>query len=77
MKTIAVTIDDAILERLDRVARSGGNANRSLLVREALTAYLAQLERAAEEQREARVVRRHRDRLARQARAAIREQARP
>ncbi len=77
MKTIAITIDEAILERLDRLARSGGKANRSLMVREAVAAYIVQLERTVEEEREARVLRRHRRRLARQARAAIREQARP
>jgi metal-responsive CopG/Arc/MetJ family transcriptional regulator len=77
MKTIAITIDEVILARLDHLARSGGHRNRSLIVREAVAAYVVQLERAAEEEREARIIRRHRSRLARQARAAIREQAQP
>lgn len=72
MKTIAVTIDDAILRRLERVT---GSSNRSQLVRRAVQAYLERLERAHAEEQEAAVLRRHRGRLARQAAAAVRAQA--
>jgi metal-responsive CopG/Arc/MetJ family transcriptional regulator len=74
MKTIAITIDDAILRRLERVS---GSSNRSKLIRAAVEDYLARLERAAAEEHEAAILRRHRGRLARQAAAAVRVQARP
>jgi len=77
MKTIAITIDEEMLARVDRLARSPsrGKSNRSRLIRHAVQEYLLRLERMAEEAHEAAVVRRHRDRLAQQARALIREQA--
>jgi metal-responsive CopG/Arc/MetJ family transcriptional regulator len=72
MKTIAFTIDDDTLARLDRL---GGN--RSRLIRAAVREHLTRMERVASEQQEARIIRRHRGRLARQARALVRAQARP
>jgi metal-responsive CopG/Arc/MetJ family transcriptional regulator len=79
MQTIAVTIDDDLLRMLDDAAQRGGRGlrNRSRVVREALRDYLIRLERQAEHDREAAVVHRHRDRLARQARALVYEQAKP
>lgn len=74
MKTIAITIDDDTLERVDRL---GGGRNRSRVIRQAVREYVARLERLAEEEREAAVIRRHRGRLARQARALVRAQAQP
>lgn len=74
MKTIAITIDDETLERVDRL---GGGRSRSRIIREAVRNHVAQLERLAEEEREAAVIRRHRGRLARQARALVHSQARP
>jgi metal-responsive CopG/Arc/MetJ family transcriptional regulator len=74
MKTIAITIDDDTLERVDRL---GGGRNRSRVIREAVREYVARLERLAGEEREATVIRRHRGRLARQARALVRAQAQP
>ena len=74
MKTIAITIDDDTLERVDRIS---GGRSRSRVIREAVKEYVARLERAAEEEREAAVIRRHRGRLAQQARALVRAQARP
>jgi metal-responsive CopG/Arc/MetJ family transcriptional regulator len=71
MKTIAITIDDALLERMDRL--SGGN--RSLLVREAVAQYVVRREREAVEAEEDAVIRRHRRRLAREAAALVRVQA--
>jgi metal-responsive CopG/Arc/MetJ family transcriptional regulator len=72
MKTIAFTIDDETLARLDRV-----RGNRSKLIREAVREHLARRDRLASEQQEARIVHRHRGRLARQARALVRSQAKP
>jgi metal-responsive CopG/Arc/MetJ family transcriptional regulator len=72
MKTIAITIDDDTIARVDRLARG----NRSQLIREAVREYVARLERLADEEREAAVVRRHRGRLKRQAAALVRAQAR-
>ena len=72
MKTIAFTIDSETLARLDRVP-----GNRSRLIREAVREYLARRERLETEQQEAGILRRHRGRLARQARALVRSQAKP
>jgi len=74
MKTIAISIDDDTLARVDRI---GGSRKRSRLIRDAVRQYLAHVERLAEEEREASVLRRHRARLARQARALVRAQGRP
>jgi metal-responsive CopG/Arc/MetJ family transcriptional regulator len=73
MRTIAITIDD---ETLDRVDRAGGR-NRSSLIRDAVREYLDRCDRALEEQHESRIVRKHRSRLAREGRALVRAQARP
>lgn len=66
-----------MLARLDRLAAggSGAPANRSQLIRAAVREYVGRLEEAAEAEREAAILRRHRDRLAQQARALVREQA--
>lgn len=72
MKTIAFTIDDDTLERLERL-----RGNRSKLIREAVREHLARRERVASEQQEARILHQHRGRLARQAGALIRSQAKP
>jgi metal-responsive CopG/Arc/MetJ family transcriptional regulator len=77
MKTIAISIDETTLARVDRLAGRRGTTNRSRVIREAVQDYLARLERAAEDEREDAIVRRHRARLARQAHALVREQARP
>ena len=77
MKTIAVSIDEATLRRLDELAKaSPRHRNRSALVRTALREF-AERERNREiEAKEGEVFRKHRKRLARQARALIAEQAR-
>jgi metal-responsive CopG/Arc/MetJ family transcriptional regulator len=79
MKTIAITIDEDILERLDSLLRQRGSSavSRSKLIREAVREYIDRLERRAEEARETAIVRRHRDRLTRQAKALIEDQAEP
>jgi metal-responsive CopG/Arc/MetJ family transcriptional regulator len=77
MKTIAISIDEETLAWVDRlVGRSGrSRSNRSRLIRQAVRDYLTRLERAAEDEREGAIVRRHRGRLARQASALVRTQA--
>ena len=71
MKTIAITIDEDLLTRVDRL----NAGNRSLVVREALTHYLTRLEREASEAREDAILRKNRRRLAREGAALIRAQA--
>ena len=80
--TIAITIEEETLKRVDRVAvaageRAGGPANRSRVIRAAVHEYLARLERMAEEERERHILKRHSRRLARQAAALVKEQAKP
>ena len=77
MKTIAVTLDDVVVQRLDQFVSSGGTSrrNRSRLIRQAVQEYLERLERLAEEEREREIFRQHRQRLARQAAALVQEQA--
>lgn len=78
MKTIAITIDEAMLASVDRLAgHHGDTPNRSKIIRAAVGEYLARLERAAEEEREREVFRRHRGRLRQQAAALVKEQAKP
>lgn len=77
MKTIAVTIDEPTLERMDRLVRSRIKGNRSAMIRMAIQDYIARLERAVEEEHERSVFQRHRKRLERQASALVREQAKP
>ena len=78
MKTIAITIDEDIINRLDQLGRGSAGAprrNRSRIIREAVKEYVVRHERLAAEEREAAIIRRHRVRLLQQANAAIREQA--
>jgi metal-responsive CopG/Arc/MetJ family transcriptional regulator len=75
VKTIAITIEDETLERVDRLAASGGSTNRSKIIRLAVDEYLTRLERAAREAREREALRRHAKRLARETAALVKEQA--
>ena len=79
MKTIAITIEEDILDRIDRLRARPGSArrNRSHVIREAVREYLARVERSAEEEKEKEIFKRHRSRLARQAAALVKEQAKP
>ena len=70
MRTIAITIDEALLARMDRLA----TGNRSLVVREAVAQYLTRREREAAETEEDAILRRHRRRLARETAALVRVQ---
>jgi metal-responsive CopG/Arc/MetJ family transcriptional regulator len=83
MKTIAITIDDRTLKAIDVLAagsrgrRSGAKArkSRSAVIRQALQEFVARQERRAREEAERVVLARARAKLARQARALVREQA--
>ena len=74
MKTIAISIDEDMLQRIDRLSVGG---NRSQLIRKAVQDYLTHLERIAEEEREREIFKRNRRRLERQAIALVKEQAKP
>jgi metal-responsive CopG/Arc/MetJ family transcriptional regulator len=76
MKTIAVTIDDATLKLLDELTGAASRRSRSALVRTALREFAERERRREVEAKEGAVFRKHRKRLARQARALISEQAR-
>ena len=77
MKTIAITIEEDILDRIDRLAAQNATAagNRSRFIREALREHLSRVEGQAEDERERQVIKRHRKLLQRQALALIKEQA--
>ncbi len=79
MKTIAITIDEPTLECIDRLlaTKSISWKNRSEIIRKAVQQFVSNLERAAEEQREAQIFRQHSARLNRQAAALMKEQAKP
>jgi metal-responsive CopG/Arc/MetJ family transcriptional regulator len=76
MKTIAIAIEEDMLDRIDRLVAERGYAagNRSRVVRMAIKEYLSRIERAAKE-REKQIFKQHRSRLARQAAALVKEQA--
>jgi Arc/MetJ-type ribon-helix-helix transcriptional regulator len=77
MKTIAITIDEETLARIDELTASSDRfGSRSALVRDALAAYVAREQRIVEEKRERQVVRRHRRSLNEQLEALVDEQAR-
>ncbi len=91
MKTIAVSIDEATLTGLDRLARSGeeglrpargsgrreAGGNRSRIVRQALREFLQRRESLRRDERERKVYAKHRRLIARQAQALVGEQAKP
>jgi metal-responsive CopG/Arc/MetJ family transcriptional regulator len=78
MKTIAITIDEPTLKRVDRLASDTQFhfRNRSEIIRKAVEQFVKQVEREAEEQRETEIFRRHKSQINRQAVALIKEQAR-
>ena len=77
MKTIAITIEESALERLEQLRRKAGGKrrNRSELIRRAVEEYIARLEREAEEERERAIIHRNYKRLRREAAALVKEQA--
>jgi metal-responsive CopG/Arc/MetJ family transcriptional regulator len=74
MKTIAITIDEPTLQRIDELAKEL-RMNRSEIVREAAQDYIAEKEADSEEERERKIFRRHKNKLKKQTTALIREQA--
>lgn len=78
MKTIAITIDEPTLKKVDRLTADTNFSfrNRSDVIRKAIVQFVKRLEREAEEEREAEIFRRHKSRLTRQAIALVKEQAR-
>lgn len=78
MKTIAMTIDEPSLERIDRLtARDVRWKSRSAVIRQAVHRFVAELERTDEEAHEREVFHRNAALLDRQAAALIEEQAKP
>ncbi len=77
MKTVAFTIDEHLLEQIDRLAARKTTAanNRSQILLLAVAEFLAERERLEEEERERAIFRRHRDKLAKQAAVLVKEQA--
>jgi len=77
MKTIAISIEDETLERMDRLTATQDRRfrNRSKMIQEAMREYLTRIERLEEEERERQILRRHRVRLARKADALVKEQS--
>jgi metal-responsive CopG/Arc/MetJ family transcriptional regulator len=79
MKTIAISIEDETLDRMDRLTAMKVKrfSNRSKMIQEAMREYLSRIEQIEEEAREREILRRHRGRLARQADALVKEQSKP
>ena len=78
MKTIAVTMDEDTLGRLDRLTSKSDRArSRSALVRQAVREFADRHRRQTEEERERAVLRKHRDDLHKEAVALVRAQAEP
>lgn len=80
MKTIAVTIDEAMLRTIDRLLAKPGKGkrkrgNRSHLVRIALAELLARMARSEREEAEWKTWCRHLEQINRQAAALVSEQA--
>ncbi len=81
METVAVTLDEKTLKALDSVAaasrrKNGGRTNRSLVVRTAVQEYVERQIRIEAEEKERAILAKHRTRLAKEATALIRAQAR-
>ena len=78
MKTIAISIDEGTLEKVDELIESSPRLrNRSTAIRLAIREFAERELQRQSEEREREILRRHHRRLARQARVLVREQARP
>jgi metal-responsive CopG/Arc/MetJ family transcriptional regulator len=79
MKTIAITIDEKTLKRIDRLKADANPPfrSRSEVIRQAAQEFVSRLERLTEEDREREIFRRARKRLDRQSLELIKEQAKP
>ena len=81
METVAVTLDQKTLKALDAVSaatvrKTGARPNRSLVVRTAVQEYVERQMRIESEERERLILAKHRGRLAKEAAALVRGQAR-
>jgi metal-responsive CopG/Arc/MetJ family transcriptional regulator len=84
MKTIAISIDEASLAAIDRLARAGGprggrrgQVNRSEMIRRAVREFIARRNRHEREESDRRILAANRKRIERQALALVAEQAEP
>ncbi|MCL4513154.1 MAG: hypothetical protein M1421_03980 [Candidatus Eremiobacteraeota bacterium] len=77
MKTIAVTIDEPTLRRIERLlaVKNPGWRNRSEVFRQAVYEFVARREKEMEEAREKEIFRRFKRRLNQQTKFLIRTQA--
>jgi metal-responsive CopG/Arc/MetJ family transcriptional regulator len=78
MKSIAISIDEPTLKQLDDLtAASARPRSRSALVRIAVREFAERERRRQTDSQETQVIRKHRRRLAQQARALVDAQAKP
>jgi hypothetical protein len=77
MKTIAISIDEPTLKRIDRLKADlkATFKSRSDIIRQAAQEFVSRLESLAEADREREIFRRNRKRLGRQSLELIKEQA--
>jgi metal-responsive CopG/Arc/MetJ family transcriptional regulator len=71
MKTISITIDEHLLQQIDRLVAENVKANRSQIIRQTIKEFVTQQERLTEEE----LFRHHRQSLARQVTVLVKEQA--
>lgn len=76
MKTISITIDEHLLQQIDRLVADNETTmrNRSQIIRQAIKEFVTRQERLTEEERERKIFRRHRQKLARQVDKLVKEQ---
>lgn len=84
MKSIAISIDEASLAAIDRLARTGGGRrgrkgrrNRSEVIRLAVREFIARRKRDEREESDREILAANRGRIERQAEALVGEQAEP
>jgi metal-responsive CopG/Arc/MetJ family transcriptional regulator len=88
VKTIAISIEQELLDGVDRIARQYRSSrrhgrtrsrrpNRSEVIRVALREFLSRQERLRQESADREALASHRDRLSRQLEALVAEQAEP
>lgn len=81
MKTIAISIDEANLTAIDRLARAArrgrgqGRASRSEVIRQAVREFVARHRKREREESDRKVLAKNRERIERQANALVAEQA--
>jgi metal-responsive CopG/Arc/MetJ family transcriptional regulator len=84
MKTIAISIDEASLAAIDRIAQAAGRrrgqkgqANRSEVIRRAVREFISRGKRREREDSDRRILEANRELIERQAEALVGEQAEP